>query len=149
MNFLVKHTKKLFLAFLIIGTSAVAQEKVSDTELNQFANAVNSIQSINQEAQSTMLEVVEQSGFDLEKFNATYEAAMNNDTETLNQLSEEETKKFESIMARFEAMQAVFQKQMEDAIAKQQISMDRFNEISAMLENDFELQTRLQELMEN
>tara|TARA_R110000850_G_scaffold277058_1_gene421822 strand:- start:40169 stop:40618 length:450 start_codon:yes stop_codon:yes gene_type:complete len=149
MNFLVKHTKKLFLAFLIIGTSAIAQEKVSDTELNQFANAINSIQLINQEAQSTMLEVVEQSGFDLEKFNATYEAAMNNDTETMSQLSEEETKKFESIMARFEAMQAVFQKQMEDAVAKQQISMDRFNEISVMLENDFELQTRLQALMEN
>ncbi len=149
MNTLLKHTKKLFLAFLIIGTSAFAQDKVSDKELNQFSSAVTSIQQINQEAQSTMLEVVEQSGFELERFNAIYDAAMKEDTEVMSQLSEEEAKKFESIMARFEAMQGVFQKKMEDAIAKEQISMDRFNEISVMLENDFELQTRLQELMEN
>ncbi|MEX2349892.1 MAG: DUF4168 domain-containing protein [Flavobacteriaceae bacterium] len=149
MNSVLKHTQKLILLFLIIGTTAVAQDKVSDTELNQFANAVKSIQLINQEAQSTMLEVVKDSGFELEKFNATYDAAMNEDTETLSQLSKEETKSFESILARFEAMQALFQKQMEDAIAKEQITMKRFNEISALLENDFDLQTRLQELMEN
>lgn len=148
MDSLLKHTKKLFLAFLIIGTSAVAQDKVSDTELKQFANAVINIQQINQEAQSAMLEIVDQSGFELEKFNDIYDAAMKEDTETLSQLSEEETEKFESIMARFEAMQGIFQKKMEDAIAKEQISMDRFNEISVMLENDFDLQARLQALME-
>lgn len=148
MNTLIKQSKKILLAFLFITGSAVAQEQVSDAELGNFANAVMSIQAINMEAQSTMMEVVSQSGFELERFNEVYQAAMTEDAQTLSTLTEEETKKFEAILERFDAMQAVFQNQMEDAVVKENISLERFDAIAEMMENDFALQTRLQTMME-
>lgn len=148
MNTIVKQSKKILLAFLFITGSAVAQEKVSDAELGNFANAVMSIQAINMEAQSTMMEVVSQSGFELERFNEVYQAAMTEDAQTLSTLTEEETKKFEAILERFDAMQAVFQNQMEAAVVKENISLERFDAIAEMMENDFALQTRLQTMME-
>lgn len=148
MNTIVKQSKKILLAFLFITGSAVAQEKVSDVELGNFANAVMSIQTINMEAQSTMMEVVSKSGFELDRFNEIYQAAMTEDAQTLSSLTEEETKKFEGILERFDAMQAVFQKQMEAAVVKEDISLERFDTIAEMMENDFALQTRLQTLME-
>lgn len=148
MNTIVKQSKKILFAFLFITGSVVAQEKVSDVELGNFANAVMSIQTINMEAQSTMMEVVSQSGFELDRFNEIYQAAMTEDAQTLSSLTEEETKKFEGILERFDAMQAVFQKQMEAAVAKEEITLERFDAIAEMMENDFALQTRLQALME-
>jgi hypothetical protein len=148
MNTLVKQSKKIFLAFLLITGSVVAQEKVSDAELGNFASAVMSIQAINMEAQTTMMEVVSQSGFELERFNEVYQAAMTEDAQTLSTLTEEETRKFDSVLERFDVMQAVFQKQMEAAVVKENITLERFDEIAEMMENDFALQTRLQTMME-
>lgn len=148
MNTLVKKSKKLILAFLFVTGGMIAQDKVSDAELGNFVNALASIQTINIDAQTTMMEVVDQSGFELDRFNEIYQAAMTEDTETLNKLSEDESKKFESVLARFEAMEAVFQNQMETAITKQNITFERFEAIAGLMENDFALQSRFQALMD-
>lgn len=148
MKRFVKLSKNIFLAFLFVTTATVAQEKVSDAELSNFANAVVSIQAINQEAQTTMMEVVDNSGFELERFEQIYQAKMQEDTQTLETLTAEETKKFESILERFKAMQAVFQKQMEDAVLNQNITLERFDAIAELMENDIALQARLQEKMQ-
>lgn len=146
MNTLVKKSKKLILAFLFVTGGMIAQEEISDAELGNFVNAVTSIQAINMQSQATMMEVVDQSGFELDRFNEIYQAAMTEDTETLNKLSEDESKKFESVLARFEAMGAVFQNQMETAITKQNITIERFETIAELMETDFALQSRFQAL---
>lgn len=148
MNTLVKKSKKIVLALLFVTGGVMAQEEVTDAELGNFAKAVTSIQTINMEAQSTMMEVVDQSGFELDRFNEIYQASMTEDTETLKTISEEETKKFDGVMERFEAMQAVFQKQMEEAVVKQNISMERFETIAGLMETDTALQLRLQNMMQ-
>lgn len=148
MNTLLKQSKKLVLAFMFISTAAFAQEKVSDAELGKFANAVVSIQAINMEAQNTMMEVVAQSGIGLERFNELYEAGMTENEQVLSTMTEEESQKMDNVMARFEAMYAVFENQMEAAIAKESITVDRFEAIAAMMETDMALQARLQTLME-
>jgi len=148
MNTLLKQSKKLVLAFLFISTAAFAQEEVSDAELGNFANAVVSIQSINMEAQNTMMEVVTDSGINLERFNELYGASMEENEEVLSSMTPEESERFESVMARFEAMYAVFEKKMEAAIVKENISIERFEVIAEKMESDIALQMRLQSLME-
>lgn len=148
MNTLLKQSKKLVLALLFISTAAFAQEEVSDAELGNFAKAVVSIQSINMEAQNTMMEVVTESGISLERFNELYGASMTEDEQALSSMTPEESEKFESVMARFEAMYSLFEKQMEAAIAKENITIERFEAIAGMMESDFALQMRLQALME-
>jgi|GEM_PF-2511241 len=148
MNTLAKQSKKILLALLFVTGGMMAQEEVSDAELGNFVKAVTSIQTINMEAQSTMMEVVDQSGFELDRFNEIYQAAMTEDTETLQTLSEDETKKFDDVLARFDAMQAVFQKQMEEAVVKQNITLERFDAIAELMETDTALQLRLQNMMQ-
>jgi hypothetical protein len=148
MNTLLKQSKKLILAFMFISTAAFAQQEVSDAELGNFANAVISIQEINMEAQSTMMEVVSQSGISLERFNELYEASMMENEQVLSAMTAEETQKMEGVMARFEAMYAVFENRMEAAIVKENISVERFEAIAGLMESDMALQMRLQTLME-
>jgi hypothetical protein len=148
MNTLLKQSKKLILAFMFISTAAFAQQEVSDAELGNFANAVISIQEINMEAQNTMMEVVSQSGISLERFNELYEASMMENEQVLSAMTAEETQKMEGVMARFEAMYAVFENRMEAAIVKENISVERFETIAGLMESDMALQMRLQALME-
>lgn len=148
MNTLIKQSKKMALAFLFITTAAFAQEKVSDAELGNFAKSVVSIQEISMEAQNTMMEVVTQSGIDLERFNVLYGAVMMEDEATLASMTADESKKFEGVMARFEALSAVYENRMEAAIVKENLTMERFEAIAEMMDNDFALQMRLQAMME-
>ena len=148
MNTLLKQSKRLVFALMFISTAAFAQQEVTDVELGNFAKAVISIQEINMEAQDTMMEVVNNSGISLERFNELYGAAMMEDEVTLAAMTAEESEKFDSIMAQFEAMYAVFERQMEAAIAKENITLERFEAIAEMMESDFALQMRLQAMME-
>lgn len=148
MNTLIKQSKKLVLALMFVSTAAFAQEKVSDAELGNFAKAIVSIQEISMEAQNTMMEVVTQSGIDLERFNVLYGAVMMEDETTLASMTADESKKFENVMARFEAMSAVYENRMEAAITKENISLERFEAIAEMMDNDFALQMRLQAMMD-
>lgn len=148
MNTFFKQSKKAIVTLLFVTGAITAQEKVSDAELGNFAKAVTSIQSINMEAQASMKEVVDQSGFELDRFNEIYQAIVSENTEVLDALTEEESKNFESIMGRFEAMQTVFQKQMEEAVVNQNITLDRFDVIAEQMETNTDLQMRLQAMMQ-
>lgn len=148
MNTLIKQSKRLVLAFMFVTTATFAQQEVSDTELSNFAKAVVSLQEINMDAQRSMMEVVNGTEIDFERFNELYEAAMMDNGEVLSTMSVEENETFDYIMAHFEAMYIVFEKQMEEAIAKENITMERFETIAAMMESDFALQMRLQAMME-
>jgi ribosomal protein S13 len=148
MNTLLNQSKNLVLALMFISTAAFAQQEVTDAELGNFAKAVISIQEINMEAQNTMMAAVTESGISLERFNQLYEASMMEDEQVLSTMTEEESEKMDSVMARFEAMYAVFEKQMEAAIVKENITIERFEAIAGMMESDFALQMRLQSLME-
>lgn len=148
MNTLIKQSKKLVLAIMFVSTAAFAQEKVSDAELGNFAKAIVSIQEISMEAQNTMMEVVNSSGIEFDRFNVLYGAVMMEDETTLASMTADESKKFENIMARFEAMSAVYENRMEAAITKENISIERFEAIAEMMDNDFALQMRLQALMD-
>ncbi|NCO64969.1 MAG: hypothetical protein COZ75_04625 [Flavobacteriaceae bacterium CG_4_8_14_3_um_filter_34_10] len=141
-----KTVKSIFVLFLFATLSSYAQEKVSDTELNQFVASIKAVQEINQSAQKDMIALVEQSGFELVRFNELFEYSQNPSLPATN-ATEEETKKFDGVIARMEVMQPVFQKQMEDAVTKLGITIDRFEEIGNILEGDIELQERFQALM--
>lgn len=134
------------MLFILATTSSFAQEKISDTELKQFVASIKAVQEINQEAQKDMIALVEQSGFDLVRFNELFEYSQNPSLPATN-ATDEETKKFEGVMARMEVMQPVFQKQMEEAVIKIGITIERFEEIGNVLEGDVELQERFQALM--
>jgi|SRR5690606_3168459 len=150
----MKFTSKLKVAifcFTMISAAtfaqAPAQEKieVSEAELGQVANAFKSIQQVNVQAQQEMVKTVEESGFEQDRFSELYEASITPDKNI--EASSEEKEKFGVVMNEIQNKQATYQKQMEDAIIKEGITLERYQQVAVVLQSDKELQQRLQAIL--
>lgn len=138
----------LVLAMLFVVTAAFSQDKVSDKELTNFANAFTDIQMVNQNAQTEMVKVIEDSGMQIETFNVLYQAAQSQTPAVPEGVSKEDTEKFEVVATKIEQLQPKFQKQMEEAIIENELSVERYQQMMAMLQTDEELQQKLQSKLE-
>lgn len=147
--------------FAVVGSAAVfaqtpqqlpqqqqQQEKVevSDEELSKFANAYQGITVVNQEAQQKMVKAVEDGGFDVQRFNEIHQATLDPNQEV--EVSSEEEAKHKEVVDEIEGMQEGFQKDMEDIIKKEGLSVERYEELAMALQTDQELQQRLQQIMQ-
>ena len=117
----------LLFAFALLGSASVfAQTQqlpqqqqqtvdidVSDEELSKFADAYQKIRMVNQQAQQEMAKKVEDSGFDIQRFNEIHQASLDPNTEV--DATEDELTKHKEIVSEIEGMQGEFQKEMENA----------------------------------
>lgn len=139
------------MCFLMVGTAAFAQTAeqkkvdVSDDELGKIAAAFQGVQEVNVKAQQEMVKTVEENGFEIDRFNELYQASQSPEKEA--DASTDEKEKFGVVMNKMQEMQSGFQKQMEDAITNEGISLDRYQEVAMALQTDTELQQRLQALL--
>lgn len=134
----------LLLAAFFISTTSFGQDKVSDAELTNFANAFTDIQVVNQNAQTEMVQVIESSGMEIETFNLLYQATQSETPMIPEGVSQEDAEKFETVVTQIETLQPKFQKQMEEAIVDNNLSVDRYQQVMAMVQTDPELQQKLQ-----
>lgn len=144
----IKNPVTLVLSLLFIATSAFSQEKISDTELTNFAKAYTDIQNINENAQNEMTNVIEKSGMEISTFNVMYQAAQNPNAPMPENVSEADTKKFEEVVVEIEKLQPKFQKEMEDAVVSNNISIERYQQVVTQLQTNPELQQKLQEKLQ-
>ncbi len=143
-------------AGLIAGTTAFAQTpqlpqpqetqevNVSDAELEKFAQAVQALQSAEQESQKKMIAIVEEQDLEIEKFNEIHQAKMQNQEVSA---SETDLKKHEKAVAKLEEMQPEIQKMMETIVTTEGLTMERFQQIATAMQSSPQLQQRLQQLM--
>lgn len=130
------------LAMLFITTTAFSQDKVSDTELTNFANAYTEIQGVNEKAQEEMTTVIQESGMEITTFNMMYQASQ---TQVVPEgVSQEDAKKFEEVVTEIQKMQPKFQKEMEEVIVDNNLTIERYQQVVAQLQTDPELQQKLQ-----
>ena len=124
------------------------QEKVevNNEELSKFANAYQGITVVNQQAQQEMIKTVEDSGFDVQRFNEIHQASLDPNQEV--EVSSEEKAKHKEVVTEIEGMQGKFQKDMEEVIEKEGLSIERYEQLAMALQTDTELQQRLQKLMQ-
>lgn len=138
--------KSLFLFMTILGTATVsAQEDVSDKELGQFADAYVKVQMQNQEAQQQMMTVIEEEGLKVERFSEIQEAEM--DPNKTSDASAEEKKMHASAMAKIEEMQPELEKKAVEGIESTGITIERYQSLAAVIQNEKSLQQRLQTIM--
>ncbi|MGW1456450.1 DUF4168 domain-containing protein [Salegentibacter agarivorans] len=150
----------LLFAFALLGSASVfAQTQqlpqqqqqtvdidVSDEELSKFADAYQKIRMVNQQAQQEMAKTVEDSGFDIQRFNEIHQASLDPNTEV--DATEDELTKHKEVVSEIEGMQGEFQKEMENAISEEGLDVARYEKIAMALQTDTELQQRLQQLMQ-
>lgn len=142
--------KKLTVLFLsLIGATwmyAQDGQTVSDQELEKFASAFQQIQLVTQEAQQEMVAAVEQEGLAVQRFSELMQAAQDPNQETEG--SDEEIKKFEAAIQVLDKIQAESQQDMQDKIVDEGLSVDRYQAIAALVQNDTQLQQKVQQFME-
>lgn len=140
---------------LFAGTTAFAQTpqlpqaqetqvNVSDAELEKFAQAIQELQTAEQESQKKMIAVVEAQDLDIEKFNEIHQAKMQNQE---IEASEADLKKHGEAVAKLEELQPEIMKMMENIVTQKGLTMDRFQQIATAMQTSPELQQRLQQLL--
>jgi acetyl-CoA acetyltransferase len=136
------------LFLMIIGSSSLmAQTNVTDEEIGQFAVTFQKMRMINQEAQKQLSEAIAEEGMEVTRFNTIHQAQMDPAAEI--ELTKEEEKKYEAIIKDLNEMQAEFRKEIEDMIKDGGLSVERYEQIGAQLQNDAELQKRLRDELTN
>lgn len=146
----------LICAGILAGSTAYAQTpqlpqqqeqqkvEVSDAELSKFAKAYQGIQVAEQESQKKMIAAVEEQDLEIAQFNEIHQAKMQN--QEVN-ASKDDLKKHEKAVEKIEAMQPEIQKNMEEIITSQGLSIERFQQIATAMQADPALQQRLQQIM--
>lgn len=148
----------LVMAFMMLGSTAVfAQQlppqqqqqqtvEVSDAELEKFVAALQEIQTVSQQAQQEMMQVVEKEGMELQRFNEIHQAAMNPEVEV--ETTTEEKATHEKIVGELESMQSGIQQRMEKLITDQGFTVERYEQIAMSLQSDPALQQRVQQMIQ-
>ena len=135
------------LVFCFMTTSLIAQSQdVSDQELEKFATAFQQVRMINQSSQQKMMKAVTDEDLTVERFNVINQAEQNPNKEV--QASDDELKKYKAAMSSVEAIQKEIQAQLQTKIKDIGLTVERFQQISTLLQKDKSLQQRLRALMQ-
>jgi hypothetical protein len=119
---------------------------VSDKEVELFANSFQKVQQVNQQSQEKMVGAVEKEGLDVQRFNEIQQAQQdpNQDADA----SEKEMETFDAAMRQLQVIQNQAQQEMQEKITEEGLTIERYQEIISMVQNDVNLQKRLEEHME-
>lgn len=121
-------------------------EAISDEELRQFVNVSQKLQAINQEAQQSMVQAVQESGLDVQRYSEIQQAMQ--DPEKEANPSEKEKEQFSTAFNQFQKIQVDAQKQMQEMLKTEGLTQNRFQEISTSLQSDPELQQKIEALQQ-
>ena len=144
---------KSIITLILIGgfiypISSAGQEQdsdVSDSELKQFATAIQQVQVTNQESQEKMITTVEGVGLDVPRYNEILEGQADPEAQIG---SEAELKKFEAASEEIVKIQSQAEQDMQQIIRDEGLSVRRYQQIAMIVQKDPELQAKLIEYMQ-
>ncbi|MFW6223230.1 MAG: DUF4168 domain-containing protein [Bacteroidota bacterium] len=123
--------------------------KITDEKLKTFSDAFIDVQDIQEDLNNEVTDLIEQSDFDLERFNLLYSAYLENDEEQLSQLSDNEKKALETLMEKINTLQQEQQQTMIEAVQDNDLSVEDFNILVAAIQQNPELNERFQEIYQD
>ncbi len=119
---------------------------VSDDELKLFAAAFIEVQEIDHQAQEEMMGAVEGSGLTVDRYNEIQQSQHMPDQDA--NATEEEMESYEKANENIGAIQASAQQEMIEKIEDEGLSINRYQEIMMAVQNDMQLQEKLQEYLQ-
>ena len=144
--------KMTFLLSIVLlsSVSLIAQtnlKDVSDSELVNFAGVIKEVQEISQKSQSKMVKIIKDEGFDLKRYNAIARAQQNDDQDL--EVSDSEIEKLKAIDSQLVEIESETQERLEKKLNEKNLTIERYLEIMELLQDDEQLQIRLQEHLKN
>ncbi|WP_162055296.1 DUF4168 domain-containing protein [Pontibacter pamirensis] len=147
----------LILGFSAAGTVATAQQATppvqqgaqqnfSDADLKQFADASSRLMLVQQEGEKTMLGILQEENLSIDKFN---EMAQAHQQQKLTEVdaTAEEMAAFNKAAQRMMEMQPEMQKEVETAIQKDGMTLEKYEQIMMAYRQDPALQERVNQMM--
>ncbi len=138
----------IMMSFMVISSRVAGQQpqnEYSDEELITFIRAAREVMPLQQESQMRMIEVIEDEGLSVERFNMILEAhGMGEEID----ISEDEMNAFHSALERVQEVQAEYEERIFDTIDDQGMDPKRYLAIFADYQQDPELQMRVNQLMQ-
>ncbi len=119
------------------------QEAISDKEFDTFISAFKEVQLVDTEAQKDITNVLEDNNLDINTFTQMQQAAQMPDTEI--DASQEEMQNFETASQEIHEIQAAAQQEMQQKIQEEGLSIQRYQEIVGIIQQDPELMNRFQQ----
>ncbi|MDA3943937.1 MAG: DUF4168 domain-containing protein [Bacteroidetes bacterium] len=150
----------LSLNFIVIGLMAQVQpqspqkspikqekEQISDSTLKLFAGAIQIVQVVNQQAQQQMGKAVVDAGLEVKRYQEIQMASQNPDAEV--DITKEEMEKVKLVSQDLQQIQTKAQAEMQEKIGKEGLTLERYQELAAIIQSDPELMQRFQQMMQN
>lgn len=121
--------------------------EVSDDELMKFVEVSSVAQEVQMESQTEMVGVVEDEGLDVDTYNQIAEAQQSGQSDEELDVSAEDQEKFDRATEAIAEIGQEMEGKMATAIEEEGMEMARFMEINMALQQDQNLQQRIQQLM--
>lgn len=122
-------------------------EDISDTDLKQFVQASAKAAAVQEESQKAMMAVVEEEKLTVEKFTEMAKAHQQQKLDQV-QATPEEKAAFSKAAQRIMEMQPEVEQKMQQAIEKEGISLDKFEQIMLAYQQNPAVQARVQKMLE-
>jgi hypothetical protein len=146
-----KKTAVLFL-LIVFGVGANAQpnleKEITDNEISKFVTSVQHIQHIEMEMQQQMVGELVKENMEVDRFNEIIQSQQDPESGA-KPATEEEIIVIQKINQNFERIQMETQNKMIGKIEETGLTVERYQEIMAALQTDPELQSKVQESMQN
>ncbi len=118
---------------------------LEDGELERFAEALVDVQMIQQDAQVDVQEIIDDSPLSIERFQEIYQGEMAPEMGEVD-VDDDEQVAFDDALEEIEAIEIDAADEMEEAVADQQLDVERFNLLAQAIPQDPELSQELNEL---
>ncbi|ARS37177.1 DUF4168 domain-containing protein [Pontibacter actiniarum] len=155
--------KATAVAVLLLGTSAFGgaamaqqttppaqqgqtQQNFTDAELQQFADASARLMAVQQEGEKKMMGILQEENLSIDKFNEMAQAHQQQQLDQVEATTEEKAA-FNKAAQRMIEMQPEMQKNVEAAIQKDGMSLDKYEQIMIAYRQNEALQQRVNEMM--
>lgn len=119
--------------------------EVSDDEMKSFVEITMDAQKIQMDAQTEMIELVEEAGISVERFNQILTGMQNGQSQTDMGMDDDEMKRFDDVLDELEAVQVKVEGQIIEVIESKGMELDRFQEINFAIQMSPELQAKFRE----
>jgi hypothetical protein len=122
--------------------------EVSDDEMRNFVEVTMDAQQVQSEAQSEMIELVEESGMTVDRFNEILSGMQQGNTQEDMEVGDEEMETFDGVIEELEVIQQGVEEKIVGHIEDKEMEVERFQEINMALQMDQELQQKYQAIAE-
>ncbi len=139
----------LALAFIVLFSTPLKANPggFSDEELEKFANAILQVMTIQQEGQAEMIEIIEDHGMTVERFNEIMMQAQEMPLEQV-EATEEEKEVYLEVIEQIDEIQIELEEELVEVIEDEGLSIEKYEEIMQEYQQNPELQQLIQQMLQ-